>query len=241
MTRSLSAAVAIILAALAFAATAHAESHEEAAEKSPGLVTVTGTGKVNAAPDMANIRSGVVSEAPTAAEALANNTDAMEKVMRELSRLGIAEKDIQTSRFSVDPIRTRPREGNEAPRITGYRVTNMVAIKIRDLELLGRALDALVQAGANEMGGIQFDLAYRTKVLDEARIAAVKDARRKAELYAGAADVALGRVLTIAEGHVASPVRMEARAMSMMAADVPVSAGELELSASVTITYEIAE
>ena len=118
-------------------------------------MTVAGTGTVSAAPDMAEITTGVVTQAPTAAQALAANSQAMERLLQALGALGIAARDIQTTNISVSPLRRQGRDG-QPPEITGYEVTNQVRVKVRDLSSLGRVLDQQVGQGANLVYGIQF-------------------------------------------------------------------------------------
>ena len=198
-------------------------------------ITVTATGQVAAAPDMARITNGVATEAATASEALAGNSDAMNKVIEGLKAAGIEAKDIQTSSFRVEPRYTRPREG-QAPRIEGYRVVNEVEILARDLDKLGEVLDRLVSLGANQMGGLTFEVSNAEKLRDEARRDAVANALRRAKLYAQAAGAEVGEVLTIQEWTAAGPRPMPmARAMKMEA--VPIERGTETLEATVTITW----
>jgi uncharacterized protein YggE len=198
-------------------------------------ITVTASGQVTAEPDMARITSGVTTEAATASEALTANSDAMKKVIGGLKAAGIAPEDIQTTSFHVSPRYTRPREG-EVRKIDGYRVTNQVQVVARDLDKLGEILDQLVSLGANEMGGLSFDVSKAETLRDEARKEAVANAQRRAELYAEAAGAEVGEVLSIQEGGVAAP-RPLARAMKMEA--VPIARGTETLEARVTITWAL--
>jgi uncharacterized protein len=200
-------------------------------------VTVAGSGTVSAAPDQAEITTGVVTQAPTAAQALAVNSQAMERLLQALGGLGIAPRDIQTTNISVSPQRRPPKEG-QAPEITGYEVTNQVRVKVRDLTRLGRVLDQQVGQGANLVYGIHFGLQEPNPLLDEARKRAMADARRKAELYAAAAGLKVGRVLAIQEAGV-TPPRPEPTSRMTMSAAVPVAPGEQEIQASVTVTFTL--
>ena len=203
------------------------------------VISMTGRGVVKAPADLARISTGVVSEAPTAGAALQANTAAMTKVVAELKASGIEARDIQTSRFAVNPRYQRNRDGRE-PKIIGYRVTNSVRITVRDLKALGGILDKVVSLGSNQIDGIAFDIDDPRKLQDEARRRAVKDAKAKAELYAEAADVDLGAILSISEGSVATPRPAMARmAMEAKAADVPIESGELSLEVRVSINWEI--
>jgi uncharacterized protein YggE len=198
-------------------------------------VTVSGAGSVSAPPDQAEITTGVVTQAPTAAEALAANSQAMERLLQALGGLGIAPRDIQTTNISVSPLR-RPGRAGQPPEITGYEVTNQVRVKVRDLARLGRVLDQQVGQGANLVHGIQFGLQEPAPVLDEARKRAMADARRRAELYAAAAGMKLGRVVSVQEAGAAAP-RPEMAARATMSAAVPVAPGEQEIQASVSVTF----
>jgi uncharacterized protein YggE len=207
----------------------------------PRTIAVTGTGEAHAKPDMAIINSGVVTEAPTAREALAKNNTAMAAIIETLKKSGISEDDIQTSNFSVSPQYPQYQpEQQRAPRISGYQVSNQVTVRVKDLAKLGGILDTLVQVGANQINGISFDIDEPKPIQNEARKLAVSDARAKAELYATAANVKLGRVLQISEAmSVVGP--QVAYAMDKVAAQsaVPIAAGQQTVSANISIVYEI--
>jgi uncharacterized protein YggE len=203
----------------------------------PSTVTVGGTGVVAAAPDMAEITTGVVTQAPTAAQALAANSQAMERLLQALGALGIAARDIQTANISVSPLRRQGRDG-QSPEITGYEVANQVRVKVRDLARLGRVLDQQVGQGANLVYGVQFGHQEPAPLQDEARRRAMADARRKAELYATAAALKVGRVVAVQEAGAASPRPEMAPRMAMSAA-VPVAPGEREIQAAVTVTFTL--
>jgi uncharacterized protein YggE len=204
----------------------------------PATVTVSGVGTVTASPDMAEITSGVVTQAPTAAGALAANSQAMEKVLQSLAALGVAARDIQTTGISVSPQRRAGRGEGRPPEIVGYEVTNQVRVKVRDLGRLGRVLDEQVAQGANSVYGIRFGLADPAPQLDEARKRAMADARRRADLYAAAASLKIGRVVAVQEAGAAAP-RPEMTARLMTAGAVPVAPGEQEIQASVSVTFSL--
>ncbi len=181
----------------------------------------------------------MTTDAKTAREASEANARAMTAVMTALKATGVAERDITTSRLSIYP---QMSSGNtNAPRITGYRATNQVTVKLRDLAKVADVIDATVTAGANEMGGIRFIVSNPSPLLDKARLEAMADARRKAEIYAQAAGVTLGAPLAISEEGAAPPVamyRMDRAAAAPMA--TPVSPGETTLRLSVNVSWEIA-
>lgn len=228
---------AAILAVALAAATGLAASADEVARRS---IRVQGTGGVDAKPDQAVILAAVVDQEATAGAALEANSAAMRRVLAKLAELAVADSDIQTRSFTVTPIFERRERGTVTPRIIGYRVTNRVAVKVRDLDRLGAMLDAVVAAGADRLDGIRFSIAEPERLADAARREAMADARRKAEIYAKAAGVRVGRVLDIAEHGVGipPPIRLRFAEMSVRAA-VPIAPGEQRVSATVTVVYEI--
>ncbi len=202
----------------------------------PPAISVTGEASVSVAPDLAQIDGGVSTEAKTAREASDANNRAMAAILPALKAAGIADADIQTSRMSLQP-QSAPARPNGPTQITGYRASNRVTIRIRDVTKLAGTIDALVAAGANEIGGINFMVSQELKALDEARVKAIEDARRKAEIYAKAASVRIGDPISISEEGSAGPVPMRASFKAGMAAQV--SPGEETLRVSVSVSYEI--
>src|SRR5262249_18047703 len=159
-----------------------------------------------------------------------------------LKGAGIAEEDIQTSNFAVSPQYPPYQPGQTtSPRITGYQVSNQVTARVKDLAKLGAILDTLVRAGSNQISGIAFDVNEPKSFLEEARKKAVAAARARAELFAAAAGVSLGRVVQISEsGAIVAPMpALRYAAMDGAAPSVPVAAGQQTLSANVSVTYEI--
>jgi uncharacterized protein len=206
------------------------------------LISVTGEGSVIAAPDLATINVGVETQGDTAAAALRSNSEAMTKVVAVLQGAGIEARDIQTQAINLNPVWDQSRLNEQgAPTISGYSASNMVSIRVRDLNKLGDILDQVGQAGGNSFNGIQFGLADPRPVTDEARRAAIADARARAELYATAAGVELGKVLTISES-TGGFAPMMAGAMMRMESDAaapPVAAGEMSVTAQVSVTYAL--
>jgi uncharacterized protein YggE len=203
-----------------------------AAEKT---VTVTGEATVGVAPDTAIIRIGVSSQEKTAREAGEANARQMTSVLAAIKASGIAERDIQTSRLSLQP-QYDPNKGGTA-RLTGFQTTNQVTVRIRDIDSLPAVLDRAIAAGANEMSGIEFVVSEQSKLLDQARDDAIADARRKAELYAKAAGAKLGHVVSISEEGPAPPQPRPMQAVR--AGAVPVAPGEQTLRAIVSVSYEL--
>lgn len=204
-------------------------------------ISMSGHGEVMIAPDMANISIGVVSQAATAREAQTANNQTMSQIMAALKAAGIAEKDIQTQNYTVQP-RYDYTNNTQPPRLVGYDVSNTVMIAARDLSKLGEVLDATVTAGSNMINGISFGVAKPEAARDEARKLAAADATRKARLYAEASAVKLGKVISISEGGGYSPpLPVQAKAMRMEAADgaVPIAQGEQVIAIDVNIAWEI--
>jgi len=202
----------------------------------PAAISVTGEATVSVPPDLAEIDGGVTSEAKTAREASEANNAAMGKVLQALKGAGIEAKDIQTARLSLQPQSAPNRSGPSA--IAGYRASNRVTIRVRDVTKVANAIDTLVGAGANEIGGIHFVVSQASKLLDEARERAVADARRKAEIYARAAGVTLGAPLSISEEGNSAPVPYR-RMAAGMAASAPVAQGEETLQVTVSVSWAI--
>jgi uncharacterized protein YggE len=193
-------------------------------------------------PDLAHIDAGVASDAKTAREASDANNAAMSKVLAALKSADIDEKDYQTSRLSLQPQYAPNRPGYSASgpsAITGYRASNRVTIKLRDVARVAGVIDTLVAAGASDIGNIGFSISQASKLLDDARDKAVADARRKAEIYAKAAGVTLGAPLSISEGGAPAPVFRAKLAMPMATTSAPVAQGEETLSVSVNVTWAI--
>jgi uncharacterized protein YggE len=199
-------------------------------------ISMSGHGEAKAAPDLVTVNAGVTTSAATAAAALSANTARMKQVFAALEKMGVPQKNIQTMNFSVSPQYSNP-QGNEGPRLTGYQVNNQVRLRLDDVAGLGKALDALVAAGANHMNGIDFAIQDPAPLLAKARADAIADARLRAETYARAAGVTLGPILSISEG--GEGPRPMYRMMAMAPAPVPVAAGEETISADVAVVWEI--
>ncbi|MFN9163267.1 MAG: SIMPL domain-containing protein [Alphaproteobacteria bacterium] len=210
-------------------------------EQLPRLVTVSGLGEVKVRPDMASVSTGVTTDGPTARAALARNNTAMEAVLKALKDAGVDSDDVQTSNFSVQPIYVSMQPGQvSAPKIVSYQVSNQVTAKVRNIGKLGATLDALVQAGSNQINSVSFDVKDPAAATNEARKKAIADARAKADLYAGAADASVGTVMQISEVSVSPIMPVSYRMAEMSAAPaVPIAAGQSTLSATVTVTFEL--
>lgn len=201
-------------------------------------ITVTGEASVQARPDVAVIELGVTQEAGTAKAAFDAAAAAMRKVTEALAAAGVAERDRQTSTISIFPRYAESAPGM-APSVAGYSARSTVTIRARTIGDTGSLLDAATAAGANEIGGISFSVGNDGALRDEARVGAVKEARRKAELFAGAAGVELGDVVTIAEQGDNPPMRPMMKFAAAADSGMPVEPGEIEIAESITVTFAL--
>jgi uncharacterized protein YggE len=198
-------------------------------------------GEVKIAPDMATITFGVMTEAPTAQAAMADNARRMTEVFAALRRAGIEERDIQTSGLTLSA--QYDYQQNEPPRLRGYQASNRVTVSIMDLDEVGTVADAVVAAGVNQIDGIGFGLRDPGAAEDQARVLAVRALQDKARLYAQALGVELGGIRSLNEGGGYSPqppmpVFAMAR-MEMADASTPVAAGQLTVRIDITGTYDL--
>lgn len=234
-----------ILASLILAAGMALSAPAIAAETtSPGTISIQGKGHVSAEPDTAFVNSGVTTQAKTAREALSANTARMTSLIGILENAGIEPRDIQTANFSIQPqyVYADSSGNNHPPRIVGYSVSNSVAVRVREIENLGTILDQIVSVGANTINNISFSVQDTDALYDEVRKRAMADAIKKANLYANAAGVGLGRITNISEngGFQPQPVGARVAMMEMAAsAPVPVQAGELSYNITVSVQWEL--
>ena len=207
-----------------------------------GRITVTGEGRMAAIPDMATIHVGVSEEAPTAAEALGQMSRRGESILAQLTEAGLEARDIQTSGLTLRPL-YNSRSDSFSEEITGFVAETRFTVRVRDLPALGGILDEVVrEAGANRLQSVEFALSDPGPARDEARRDAVADGQARAALYAEAAGVALGPLLSLDErtsGGMPIPI-MEARMMDA-ASFVPIAEGEIVIDAQVTMVFAIAE
>jgi uncharacterized protein YggE len=198
-------------------------------------------GETRLAPDMATISLGVTTDGRTAQAAMQANAQRMTQVLAALREAGIAAKDVQTSRIGVEP--QYVYEQNQPPRLTGYRASNQVSVAVRDLSRLGAAVDAVVGAGANQVGDVSFGLSDPAAAENAAREAAVKALAAKADLYARATGHQVLRLVSLSEGGGYSPpqpVPMMAMASARFEkAATPVAPGEVRVRIEVSGVYEL--
>ena len=235
------ALMTLAVPAIASAQTGASPMQMHAMAQQPAL-NLSAVGEVKVAPDQATINFGVVTEAATAQEAMAQNAQQMTRVVAALRRAGIAERDIQTSGLNLSA--QYDYQQNEPPKLRGYQATNRVSVRINDLSKVGTTADAVVAAGVNQIDGISFGLKDPSAAENQARELAVRALQAKAQLYARALGVQLGGVRSLSEGGGYTPqppMPMYARAVSLQAADSsPVSGGELSVRIDITGVYDIA-
>lgn len=207
------------------------------------IITVVGQGSARVEPDIARVSVGVETSAETIAEAMDDNEAQMDAVLDALEAAGIEEKDIQTTNFSINLDRypePRPSTDEEQAQPV-YRVSNVVNVTIRDLEQVGAVLDAVIEAGANNIWGVSFTVEDPSEARAEARADAVSDARERAEVLAELSGVALGPVMSVSEvvsgGGI--PVAFDTMVERAAGAGTSISPGELEIGYQVQVSYFI--
>jgi len=229
------------LAALAVAASLMSGS-AMAQDRAPPTMNITGRATLEAPPDFASVSIGVTNKAQTTAAAIDATSAAAGKIAASARSFGIAPRDIQTSYVSLQQSfrNVRAPDGTVEQKPDGYTASNSVVVRVRDLPKLGEFLRNVVDGGANQIGGVSFELADPRKLEGEALAAAVKDARRQAEIIAEAAGVKIRRIESINTGGQYRPMPRPMAAPTMRAAkaapDVPVEAGSLDVSAEVQMS-----
>jgi len=234
---------AAALALTALPAAAHPSMHGCGGMRMPGkmpTINVQGEGRANVAPDLATVSLGVTTQAPTAAQAMADNAARQTAVIDALRAQGVAPADLQTQGLSLSPMQDFSREG-QPPVITGYQAQNIVTARVRDLERLGPLLDTMVAAGATDVQGVSFSREDAAATEDRARTEAVSEARRRAEVIANAAGMELGPLVSLTDTSMSEgprPLAMMARAADAETS-TPVATGELTLTAQVTGVWSL--
>jgi uncharacterized protein YggE len=202
-----------------------------------GQITVTGEGVVMAPPDLAVLTLGVTTKGSSAAQAIGDNSAAMQAVLARMQKAGIEGRDMQSQGLSLNPDWITDAAGQN-PQISGYLATNTLTVQVQDLDSLGAVLDAAVQDGANTLNGLTFGLADPAPAQVKARQLAVLDAKARASAMLDAAGAKLGQIISISEAGGDYPAPMMLRAAKADMA-VPIAQGEVGTTARVTIVYEI--
>ena len=212
---------------------------------SPPQLIVQADATVQALPDLLKMRLGVVTEAPEAGEALSENNQRMENLMLMLQQIGLQQDELATGQFHIRPewsLPPRPTPANWQRKIVAYRVSNELLVETDRVDLAGELLGLAQESGANQIGGLQFDLGDPELHRLQAITAATQKAQRKAQALASAAGARLGEIISLSldsSGNGFSPKIMMAEARSTSADSVPVAAGKVEVQAGVTIVYRL--
>lgn len=219
-----------------------------AAGEGPRTIRVAGVGQVSAEPDLATVQFAVETTGRTAQAAGQENATLMDRVIRALLAAGVTRDDIETSGYGIYPEyaeQTRSSDPMAPPQIRGYRAMNQVSVRTTDLERVGRLIDAGLDAGANRMNGVSFELRNSAAAETEALEEAVSEARRSAETIARTLGVRLGAVLDAStSSQPPQPMyrmvaREEAMAQAASAPATPIQAGEQTVYANASLIYEI--
>jgi len=204
------------------------------------ILDISAEGRSTRVPDVATIRAGVVTQAATAAEALADNATRMAAVLEALKRAGVAPRDTRTANVSLNP--QYRYADNQPPAVTSYQASNSIAIRFRDIARAGAILDALVKQGANQIDGPNLSIDQPDAALDEARADAVKKAQARAQLYAKAAGLTVSRIVSIAEsgqndGSNPQPPMMMMAGRMKADASTAISAGETDVAVTLNVRF----
>lgn len=246
MTRSL---LSVLLAATALPMAAAAQEMsapdtviEVAADST--ILDLAVTGEIDVVPDLVLVSAGVVSEAPTASAALSQNSSAMQRVVEALRAAGVAERDIQTDRVSLNP--RYDYQDNRAPRLVGYSSTNSVRVRFRDIDRSGAILDALVQSGANQIEGPSFTLDEPEAARDSARLDAVRMGQARANAYAAALGKRVVRLISVSETGRQSDMPIVVTGRRISSADAmaappppPIAPGEQHVGVTLMMRFEL--
>ena len=225
--------LAVVLMTLASAALA------ESGPRVERTISVVGTAEMQVAPTSARISFGARAEHKDARDAMAEVTRRMSEILEGLAAEGVASGDLRTRRIDVSPVWSQTRQGGGQRQVTGFVASNMVELTVRDLDRLGERLDLVLRLGANDMGGLQFEHGDAAAQEDRLRVIAVEDAIRKARQLAEASGMGLGPARHITDGGGQGYQPMMRMEMARAAADVPVAPGDLTLSHSVTVAFDM--
>lgn len=217
-------------------------------ETRPNTIAVMGEAAVQLAPDFATIEVGVITQGPVVADALAANSDKMSRVVEVLRALNIADKDIQTSNFVIQPKYEKTAAGDydnsEMRSVVGYFISNNVTVTVFDLSKVAKIIDATVQAGANASGQVQFRVKNLELHMDDARRAAIASAYHKARVLTGAAHMVLGPALSITDNQANTEYNSRASAgletviVTAERTETPILPGQVTLTSQVTVVFQ---
>lgn len=202
-------------------------------------ITVVGNGTVTAKPDILRIMVGVVAHADQASDAVRMMSDDLEQVIAVMGDEGLPPADIQTSGLQLSERYSNDRDYDAPPKVVGFTAQSNVTVVVRDLDRAGGILDRLVTEGANQISGLQFDIDDKAPLLERARVAAVADAIAKTTLYADAANVKAGAIVSISEASRGGGFERGQMLAMADARSVPIAAGTLDITAQVTVVTAI--
>lgn len=212
------------------------------AETPPPSITVEGHGEVQGKPDLATVTLGITTQGKTSAEAMEANARTAATLLSQLRERGLTDRDLMTVGLNLMPDYAQDKDRTAAPKIIGYRASNRIAVRLRDVSKIGAVLDLAAAAGVSDINGPVFGIADPQSLQDEARKKATADAKRTAELLAQSLGVKIGSVREIIDNAATRPMpepRMLRAAPAAMGAPTPIEGGELTASASVTVTFEL--
>jgi uncharacterized protein YggE len=201
---------------------------------------VVGVGTASGTPDVAHVNVGIDTESSAVQQAVNDNKTKMAALLDALKGLGIQDKDIQTTNYSVYTQRAPGPNGAPDSGPLTYHVTNQVDVTVRDVSQLGDILDKAVAAGANNIYGVNFSVSDTSKLQADARAKAFADAKARAASLAQLAGVQLGDVVSISEviGN-SGPIYAANAAVGMGGGGAPIQPGELQVNMSVQVTFAI--
>lgn len=202
------------------------------------LLTLSASGHASAAPDIARISAGVVTQSADSQQAQRDNATRMQRVMAAIAAAGISAADVQTAGISLSP--QYQHAENQPPRITGYQASNTVNITVRDLARLGKVLDALASEGANQIDGPRLEIEQPAPLYQQARVAALATARAQADTYARELGLCVRKVVSLSEGASGGmPGPMLYRSANIAEMDTPVAAGQNRVSVQLDAVFEL--
>jgi uncharacterized protein YggE len=211
-----------------------------AADQSPDTITVTGTGESRSDPDMATLNLGVNVSDLDISQAVADSNQTIAAITDAVKGLGVEESDIQTTNFNVWPEDVYDRDTGQPTGSRRFHVDSTVQINVRQVDDVGKILEAAIQSGANNIYGLNFGIQDTHGLSAEARTAALADARSRAEQVANELGVALGQVRSVVDnsGGTVYPV-FQGAGIGGGGGEPPISQGQMTVTVNVTVSYEI--
>ncbi len=233
----------IVAAVFIVAAAPQNATAAETVETEATILEVNGEGKIEVKPDRARVSFGVETTGKTAVEAQQENNILMNRVIERLKDGGFLEENMQTRNLSVVPQYNYAEENRKEPEIIGYLASNEISLQVTDVRLVGKSIDLAIEAGANEVRGVQFSLNNEREVRNQALELAVRDAKSQADAVAAVLGMEVNRIRTVRIGgvYLPRPVYMEGMGAAEEAKmlQAPIMPGNITVSAQVFIVYEL--